>query len=223
VEAALTALLLIPLLLCVLLLLLNRAGALESLPAIFFPPTYTPTSTATPTPTQTATPTHTPTQTPTVTPTQTPTATPTAIPTPTATATPAHPEKWIDVDLSNQILVAYEGDVVVLRTSVSTGSALTPTVTGRFRIFHKLLSQTMVGPDYVQPDVPYVMYFYGAYSLHGAYWHDDFGRPRSHGCVNLRVAEAQWLFQWADPPLPAGELEVWDTVSGTGTLVVVHD
>ena len=79
----------------------------------------------------------------------------------------------------------------------------------------------MVGPDYEQPNVPYVMYFYGAYSLHGAYWHNDFGRPRSHGCVNLPVADAKWLFYWTEPPLPAGSAQVWNSYNGT--LVVVHD
>jgi lipoprotein-anchoring transpeptidase ErfK/SrfK len=153
-------------------------------------------------------------------PTPTWTASPTAIP---PTATPARGEKWIDIDLSTQTLVAYEGEVEVFRTTVSTGAPQTPTVTGRFRIFRKLLLQTMTGPDYEQPDVPYVMYFYGAYSIHGAYWHNDFGRARSHGCVNLRVPEAQWLFQWADPQLPAGASEIWDTIQGTGTLVVVHE
>ncbi len=136
---------------------------------------------------------------------------------------PAHGEKWIDIDLSTQTLVAYEGQTEVFRATVSTGTAWTPTVTGRFRIFRKLLSQTMVGPDYEQPDVPYVMYFHGGYSIHGAYWHNDFGRPRSHGCVNLRVEDARWLFEWTDPQLPPGASEVWDTVSGTGTLVVIHD
>jgi lipoprotein-anchoring transpeptidase ErfK/SrfK len=134
---------------------------------------------------------------------------------------PERGEKWIDVDLSTQTLIAYEGEVEVFRTTVSTGAALTPTVQGRFRIFHKLLLQTMVGADYVQPNVPYVMYFYGAYSIHGAYWHNDFGRARSHGCINLRVPDAKWLFEWADPPLPAGASEVWE--SAGGTLVVVHD
>lgn len=203
-------------------------------------PTSTPTATATPTSTPTPTATSTPTDTPTPTPTHTPTSTPTAtetptpspsptwtpIPTPappTATPTPARGAKWIDVDLSKQLLIAYEGEVEVFRAKVSTGAPATPTVKGRFRIFHKLLSQTMVGPGYVQPNVPYVMYFYGAYSIHGAYWHNDFGRPRSHGCVNLRVADAKWLFEWADPPLPPGASEVWDTLNRTGTVVVIHD
>lgn len=145
---------------------------------------------------------------------------PTAIP---PTPEPVRGVKWVDIDISTQTLIAYEGDVEILRTTVSTGAARTPTVTGRFRIFRKLVSQTMIGPDYVQPNVPYVMYFYGAYSIHGTYWHNDFGRPRSHGCVNLRTADARWLFDWTDPPLAPGLSEVWDTVSGTGTLVVIHE
>jgi lipoprotein-anchoring transpeptidase ErfK/SrfK len=219
-------------------------GNLERLPQILFPPTHTPTATPTPTftptatatatftPTPTSTPTATATQTPTATPTSTPTATmtPSPIPswTPSPTAVPPTPlpvrgEKWIDIALSTQTLVAYEGEVEVFRTTVSTGASQTPTVTGRFRIFRKLLSQTMRGPDYEQPNVPYVMYFYGAYSIHGAYWHNDFGRARSHGCVNLRVPEAQWLFEWANPQLPPGAAEIWDTIQGTGTIVIVHE
>ena len=110
----------------------------------------------------------------------------------------------------------------MFRTIVSTGAPQTPTVTGRFRIYHKLLSQTMSGPGYVQPNVPYVMYFYGAYSIHGAYWHNDFGRARSHGCVNLRIPDAEWLFGWADPPLPPGRTQIWVGSTNVGTLVVVH-
>jgi len=136
---------------------------------------------------------------------------------------PTRGEKWIHVDISAQTLTAYEGDIQVFSTTVSTGAAQTPTVMGRFRIFRKILSQTMIGPDYEQPDVPYVMYFDRAYSIHGTYWHDDFGRPRSHGCVNLRTPDAKWLFDWTDPPLPPNATEVWDTVSRTGTLVVIHD
>lgn len=229
-------LLLIAALVCTVLGVVALTGDVEQLRALVLPPTATPTATATPTctATPTATATATATSTPTCTPTPTVTATPTATPTPSPTfipsPTPVPPvsdpprgEKWIDVDLSTQTLVAYEGEMVVLSTTVSTGAPQTPTVTGRFRIFHKLLSQTMRGPGYEQPNVPYVMYFYGAYSLHGAYWHNDFGRARSHGCVNLRVADAQWLFNWADPALPAGSSEVWDTQTNSGTLVVVHE
>ncbi len=225
------ALLLLLVLLCAILGISALTGSSESLLALVFPPTVTPTCTSTPTstPTATATATSTHTRTPTSTPTLTPTQTPSPTSTATATATPVPPtplpagdEKWIDIDLSEQILVAYEGQKEILRTAISSGAAETPTVTGRYRIYHKLLSQTMRGLDYVQPDVPYVMYFYGAYSIHGAYWHNDFGRARSHGCVNLRVPDAKWLFEWADPPLAPGQTQVWVGSEPLGTLVVIH-
>ena len=204
-------------------------------------PTATPTSTPTNTPTNTptATPTNTPTETPTATPTETPTPTPTETPTPTATptATPVPPtrtpkpqptavpptgigegEKWIDVDLSSQRLVAYEGNTAVYWALVSTGLPATPTVTGRFHVYVKHRSTTMAGPGYYLPNVLYTQYFYRGYGLHGAYWHNNFGHPMSHGCVNLSNADAKWLFDWTLPYVPPG----LNTVSGTGTLVVIH-
>jgi len=200
-------------------------------------PTFTPTNTPTNTPT--ATPTNTPTNTPTATPTETPTPTPTETPTPTATptATPVPPtrtpkpqptavpptgigegEKWIDVDLSSQRLVAYEGNRAVYWALVSTGLPATPTVTGRFHVYVKHRSTTMSGPGYYLTNVLYTQYFYRGYGLHGAYWHNNFGHPMSHGCVNLSNADAKWLFDWTLPYVPPGV----NTVSGTGTLVVIH-
>jgi len=114
--------------------------------------------------------------------------------------------KWIDIDLSAQALVAYEGQRIVLRTAVSTGRSWTPTPTGRYRIYRKARSQTMSGPGYHVPNVPHVMAFHGNYTMHGCYWHYNFGQPMSHGCVNLPLAEAEWLYNWAP----------------VGTLVVVH-
>jgi lipoprotein-anchoring transpeptidase ErfK/SrfK len=208
------------------------SGSGERLRGLVFPSTATPTPTATSTSTPTASVTATPTKTQTPTSTHTPTPTYTPHPSPTETASPSETasptlptpddEKRIEVDLSAQTLIAYEGEREILRTSISSGAAETPTVTGRFRIYHKLLSQTMRGEDYVQPDVPYVMYFHGAYSIHGAYWHNDFGRARSHGCVNLPVPDAKWLFDWADPPLVPGQTQVWTGSEPTGTLVVIR-
>ncbi len=234
----LSVLLLITLLACsvfVGLRALNNLDVIRTLIATQTPtpthtPTHTPTATPTvtntptPTPTETATPTNTATLAPTVTPMPTYTAMPTAVP-PTSAAPPTialSGEKWIDVDLSAQTLTAYQGDIAVFRTQVSTGTPSTPTVKGSFRIVHKLVSQTMTGPGYVQPNVPHVQYFYGGYSIHGAYWHNNFGRPMSHGCVNMRLDEAKWLFEWTTPTLPAGAREIWDS-SGRGTLVVIHD
>jgi len=113
------------------------------------------------------------------------------------TPPPAAAGRWIDVDLSAQRLVAYEDNRAVFSTLVSTGLPRTPTVQGRFKIYIKLRSTTMTGPGYRLPGVPYTMYFYGGYGLHGTYWHNNFGHPMSHGCVNLRTADAQWLFNWA--------------------------
>jgi len=105
--------------------------------------------------------------------------------------------RWIDVNLSTQSVYAYEGDTVVNSFIVSTGTSYTPTVTGRYKIWIKFKSTTMSGPGYYLPDVPYAMYFYKGYGLHGTYWHDNFGTPMSHGCVNLRTSDAEWLYYWA--------------------------
>jgi LysM repeat protein len=116
-----------------------------------------------------------------------------------ATNAPADGVRWIEVNLSTQTLTAWQGNVAVLHTSVSTGTSRTPTVTGRFRVGTKYTSQHMSGPGYSLPGVPWVMYFYGAYAIHGTYWHSNFGTPMSRGCVNMRSNEAQFLFNWAAP------------------------
>ena len=181
-----------------------------------FPPIATATATATSTPAPTNTPVPTATSLPTATPLPTDTPVPpTAIPVP-PTATPyvdpppaqpgASGERWIDVNLTQQVLVAYEGNTPVRRTAVSTGLPGTPTVTGQYHIYVKYPAQLMVGPGYYLPDVPWVMYFYEGYGLHGTYWHNNFGHPMSHGCVNLPTPEAKWLYDWAS----------------VGTLVNIH-
>ena len=114
--------------------------------------------------------------------------------------------RWIDVDLTNQRVYAYEGDVIVNEFIVSTGTWLTPTVTGQYKVYVKYRSAKMSGPGYYLPNVPYIMYFYKGYGLHGTYWHNNFGTPMSHGCVNLRTDDAAWLYEWAS----------------VGTLVNVH-
>jgi len=116
-------------------------------------------------------------------------------------------EHWIDVDLSQQRLYAYAGDTLMNSFVVSTGTWQTPTVTGKFNIWIKLRSSSMSGPGYYLPDVPFVMYFYKDYGLHGTYWHNNFGTPMSHGCVNLATSDAEWLYDF----------------SSVGTVVNVHD
>lgn len=186
-------------------------------PAQMDKPTYTPTFTPTFTPTDTPSPT--PTFTYTFTPTNTPLPTSTFTPTlpPLPTNTPFQPATdvpyystggvhWIDVDLSQQMLYAYEGDTIVASFLVSTGVAAFPTVLGQYHVYMKFEYTDMSGPGYYLPDVPYTMYFYRGYGIHGTYWHSNFGTPMSHGCVNMYTPDAQWLYYWA--PM--------------GTLVNVH-
>ncbi len=123
------------------------------------------------------------------------------------------PGKWIDINLSAQTLVAYEGDVPVYYTLVSTGRPGHATPTGTFRVYIKLVKDNMsngtfgVSPDdpdyYNLKDVPYVMYFLsGGYAIHGTYWHNNFGHVMSHGCVNAPTPAARWLFGWAELGTP---------------------
>ncbi len=137
-------------------------------------------------------------------------------------------EKWIDVDLSAQRVTAYEGLTAVRTFIISSGLPRTPTVTGVFRIQSKVTAQLMEGGSredgdyYYLPNVPWVQFFYQGYSFHGAYWHDQFGRPMSHGCINMRTEDAKWLFDWTEPALPAGQRRVRSTAETPGTLVVIH-
>lgn len=197
--------------------LVKEALASASAPrpaGVIFKPSLTPTNTATFTPTFTPTPTPTstptPTDTPTPTPTDTATPTPTDTPVPTATSdynvsVPSEIEgdtRWVDIDLSLQQAYAYEGYTLVNTFVVSTGTYLHPTVQGEFHVYVKYRYADMSGPGYYLPDVPYVMYFYQGYGLHGTYWHNNFGTPMSHGCVNFRTEDAGWLFDF----LPLGAL-----------------
>ena len=140
-------------------------------------------------------------------------------------------EKWIDVDLSEQRVVAYEGATPVQSFIVSTGKENTPTVTGTFRIWAKTAVQDMFGGNraagdyYFLEDVEWVQYFYEDYGFHSAYWHDNFGEPMSRGCINMRTEDAKWLFDWAGPDASSPDKNGWVTSDGVnqGTLVVVHE
>ncbi len=125
---------------------------------------------------------------------------------------PPTTDKWIEINVTTQTVTAYEGSTPVKSVVVSTGVARTPTVLGTFKIYRKIPSQTMSGGSqtagdyYYLPNVTDVMYFYRDYAIHGTYWHNNFGRPMSHGCVNMTLADAKWFYQWAS----------------VGTLVVAH-
>lgn len=197
--------------------------------AIVPPPVVSDIPTSVPTEVPTLAPTDLPTAIPTEVPTATPEATetpgvmamdiladtPTSVYVPPTNAPPAvvargggnnGGARWIDVNLSTQSVYAYEGNTVVNSFIVSTGTSIHPTVTGQFKIYVKFQAANMSGPGYFLPNVPYVMYFYKGYGLHGTYWHHNFGTPMSHGCVNLQTSDAQWLYNWAS----------------VGTLVNVH-
>jgi len=138
-------------------------------------------------------------------------------------------EKWIEIDLSEQRLRAWEGDRVVYDFIVSTGTRWTPTPVGEYRIWIKLRYHTMEGGSrvlgnyYYLPNVPFVMYFYKGYGIHGTYWHDNFGTPMSYGCVNLRTPDAEKLFWWAQPTYKVGSWATRSTEQNPGTRVVVHE
>ncbi|MEW6716272.1 MAG: L,D-transpeptidase [Chloroflexota bacterium] len=184
-------------------------------------------ATYTPSPTPTFTPTPTPTNTPTPTPTDTPTPTsptpkpkPTKTPKPTSippTPKPQNPtvnlppgvgseDRWVEVNLTTQRAYANIGTKRTRSFAVSTGTWLHPTVTGAYKIYVKYRYADMAGPGYYLPNVPYVMYFYKGYGLHGTYWHNNFGTPMSHGCINFTIEDAEWLFSFAS----------------VGTVVYIH-
>jgi hypothetical protein len=134
--------------------------------------------------------------------------------------------RYLAISLSTQTLVAYDGPRPIYATLISSGREGFATPTGIYRIQHKHISTTMDGEagsdeSYRIEDVPWTMYFAGSVALHGAFWHERFGQPRSHGCVNLAPKDAQWLFAWASPTLPPGLHGVYATREDPGTFVVI--
>ncbi len=140
--------------------------------------------------------------------------------------------KHIEVDLTSQRLYAYEGGQQIFNFLISSGKwGRTPT--GDFQIWVKLRSTKMSGGSralhtyYYLPNVPYVMYFYNTevpkikgYSTHGTYWHNNFGQPMSHGCVNMRTSEAKLLYDWAEPLTTSAT--TYATEDNPGTLVQIY-
>ncbi len=106
-------------------------------------------------------------------------------------------KRWVDIDLSQQTLRAWNGGELILETEISSGLANTPTPVGLFRVWHMNPSQTMSGPGYSLDNVKHNMYFFSGYAMHGAYWHNNFGNPMSHGCVNMREQDAELLYNFA--------------------------
>ena len=142
-------------------------------------------------------------------------------------------EKRIEVDLTNQKLYAYEGDDLIYEFLVSTGKwGKTPI--GEFRIWTKLVSTKMSGGSkelhtyYYLPKVPHTMYFSNSevpasrgFGLHGAYWHNNFGHPMSHGCINIGLENAEKLYYWAEPKTEQGKSKR-ATKDNPGTKIVIY-
>jgi lipoprotein-anchoring transpeptidase ErfK/SrfK len=143
------------------------------------------------------------------------------------TTTESGEEKWIDVSLDEQKVRAYEGNRLIMEFSISSG-LWAPTPKGDFRIWHKTRSQTMTGGSramgtyYNLANVPNNMFFYKGYALHGAYWHNNFGHPMSHGCVNEPLTSAAQIFEWAGPVVAPGQNVAHATSDNPGTRVVVR-
>jgi hypothetical protein len=137
-------------------------------------------------------------------------------------------ERWIDVDVDNEILVAYEGDLAVYATLVSSGGTTTPTETGVYRMWLKESEADMKGLNGEDPysvaTVPWTQFFSPekGLALHTAYWHDGFGTRRSHGCVNLAPRDARWLYFWSDPQVPAGWTMTAGMVEAPGSVVRIR-
>jgi len=147
--------------------------------------------------------------------------------------TPAPPgvapdERWLDVDLMAQVLVAYEGERPVYATLISSGKPGTDTPEGLFRIWLKFAEADMTGngttgrDTYRVATVPWTMFFQDDYALHTAYWHDHFGEPMSHGCINLAPKDARALYTWAAPEVPTGWSMVHATPEAPGSWVRIR-
>lgn len=110
--------------------------------------------------------------------------------------------RWIEVNIGAQSITAWDGDKALKTVKVSTGVAAHPTVVGKFKVYAKYPAYTMSGGTrgvdyYYLPNVPWTMFFYSGYAIHGTYWHNNFGHPMSHGCVNLTIADAKWFYDFA--------------------------
>lgn len=148
----------------------------------------------------------------------------------------AENERYVDVDVSSQTLVAFEGSRPVYATLISSGKRSRikekdhSTPTGEWRVREKHITTTMDGDGtaagdlpYSIEDVPYVQYYYRSYALHAAFWHTNFGVQMSHGCVNLSPLDAKWLFFFTGPDLPEGFHGVWSNEAMPGARIVVHE
>jgi hypothetical protein len=136
--------------------------------------------------------------------------------------------KWLQVDLSDQLLVAFQGRRPVFAALVSTGKDGFETPTGSYTILSKHISATMDGITeadgaYSIEDVPWTMFFSDNFALHGAFWHNRFGMTKSHGCVNMSPIDAKWIFEWSEPLVPEGWHGAMASSVQPGSVVIVRE
>ena len=137
-------------------------------------------------------------------------------------------EYWIDTDLTKKVLTLYQYDTPVFATYVATGRPGNSTVIGTYRVWYKLLKTRMrggppvVASPYDLPNVPYVMYYYYGYGVHGTYWHDKFGTRQSSGCTNLTQGDAKYIFEKTTPVLPEGQNSTLSTETNPGVVINNH-
>ncbi len=135
-------------------------------------------------------------------------------------------EKLLRVDLTHQIVTAYEGKQAVFAAKAATGMGYFSTPVGVFSTFHKrpyrhMAAGNPAAPEYDLPGVPWVCYITeSGISFHGTYWHNDFGKPRSHGCINLSPTAAHWVYRWSTPFVPFNKQ--WYYKKHLATRVEVH-
>ncbi|HDD24988.1 MAG TPA: murein L,D-transpeptidase [Chloroflexi bacterium] len=143
-----------------------------------------------------------------------------------APISPGRSDKWIEINLETQSLSCIEGETTVFSTGISSGAAGTPTPRGEHRVLYKRHTRRMIGGSgdgyYDLPGIAFPVYFtHSAVAIHGTYWHNDFCRPHSHGCVNVSNQAAQWIFRWVEPVIEYTEYERKSSDETSGTRIVV--
>jgi hypothetical protein len=136
-------------------------------------------------------------------------------------------EYWVDVDITKKVLYLYNGSQAMMATYISSGAKETPTIIGTYNVWLKLKKTRMTGRppiathEYDLPNVPWVMYYKGSYSIHGTYWHDDFGTERSSGCTNVTQGDSKFIFDITGPEI--GEADsIRPSATNPGLLIRNH-
>jgi lipoprotein-anchoring transpeptidase ErfK/SrfK len=142
-----------------------------------------------------------------------------------APISPGRDDKWIEINIDEQTLTCLEGEQAVFHTRIASGLPATATPRGEFTVLYKRHTQRMIGggeDDYYDlPGIAFPVYFtWSGVAIHGTYWHNDYGRRHSHGCVNVTHQAAQWIFRWVDPIATYGAFRI-NAEDNAGTRVVV--